>query len=525
MRKKRMAGMLFAAAAALTLGLSACGGSSKDTGTSDGNAVTESSKKEETGKREPEKIVYFVQPPANYQPTDPKVLEQIHDKILEDTNVDVEFILAPIDNTEYNNKLNLMLAGGEQIDIFLTNGWEDLQRNGLLADLTDILAVNPDLTNVFGNAMEAMKTNDGKIWGLPRNGDASHYPVWIRKDWLDKVGLPVPTTIDEYETAMKAFKDQDLAGNGKTIPMLTSFENLPHCLLGAFTKDGTGVYEAPDGTIMPFFMAPGYKDMMTKVNSWYKDGLVDKETFIYKDNQRIDLIKQGRVGSTALWFSRVTLNEQELKKLVPEADYVIAVLEGPEGKSETVNAYARLPIGISTATGTTGYVISAKCKNVEAAIKVFDWGFTDMSNYITSRYGLEGEGWKWSDKEKGIFDLLVPQTGDEYCMYKGLVTEMAVRESESPNEKHVNYIYGKEIVNLDRAKYPVDGGIHFDTKPIYDTVPNVSDILRIYQEESIKFMTGARQLSEYDSYIDNLKKSGMDQLCEEVTKQYQAAKK
>jgi len=515
--------------AVLLLGMAGCGGGSNapSEGTvgggtgSAGSGVTAT----EAPSEEPVKLIYFFQPPANYQPTDSAVLQKIRARILEDTNVDVEFILAPIDNTEYNNKLNLMLAGGEQLDIFLTNGWEDLQRNGVLADLTDVLKEYPELTDVFGNAMEAMKTNDNKIWGIPRNGDAVHYPVWIRKDWLDELGLEVPKTIDEFETVLKAFKENDLAGNGKTIPMLTSFENLPHCLLGAYTENGTGVYTSPDGLMMPFFMDPGYKDMLTELNDWYKDGLIDKETFIYKDNQRIDLIKQGRVGATVLWFSRVSLNEQELKKLVPEAEYVIASLEGPKGKAETVNAYARFPIGISTAPGTTGYVISGKCKDVDAAIRVLNWGFTNTGNYITSRYGIEGEGWQWADKDAGVFDLLVPQTGDEYCMYKGLVTEMAVRESISPNEKHVEYIYGKEIVNFDRAKYPPDGGIHFDMKTIYDMVPNVSDILRIYQEESIKFITGARPLSEYDAYIESLKKSGMDQLALEVTKQVEAATK
>jgi ABC-type glycerol-3-phosphate transport system substrate-binding protein len=473
----------------------------------------------------PTRLVYFVQPPANYKPTSKDVLDKIKAKILADTNVEVDIIIAPIDPVEYNNKLNLMLAGGEQIDIFLTNGWEELQRNGVLADLSAEVQKDKALLDVFGKAMEAMKTSDGKIWGIPRNGDAVHYPVWIRKDWLSKLNLPVPKTIEEYEKTLKAFKEADLAGNGKTIPMLTAFENMSHCLLGAFTEGGSGIYGSSNGKIYPFFMDPGYKDMLVALNGWYKNGYIDKESFIYKDSQRIDLIKQGRVGSTALWFSRVSLNEQELKKLDPNAEYVVASLTGPKGKAETVNAYARLPIGISTATGTTGYVVSKKCKDVAAAMRVLSWGFTNVGNYITSRYGLENEGWKWVDKEKGIFELVIPQTGDEYCMYKGLVTEMAVREKVSPNEKHVNYIFGKEIVNFNRAKYPKDGGIHFDMKPIYAAVPNVSDILRIHQEETIKFITGGRLFDEYDNFLEQLKKSGIETLSDEITKQYKAIKK
>lgn len=77
--------------------------------------------------------------------------------------MNLEFILAPIDKSEYNNKLNLLLSGDEQVDIFLTKGWEELQRKGVLADLTDELEKFPELTGVFGSAMEAMKTSGGQI--------------------------------------------------------------------------------------------------------------------------------------------------------------------------------------------------------------------------------------------------------------------------------------------------------------------------------------------------------------------------
>jgi ABC-type glycerol-3-phosphate transport system substrate-binding protein len=473
----------------------------------------------------PVKLVYFVSVPPNYKPTDKAVLEKIKQKILSDTGVELEYMVAPIDAGEKNTKLNLLLAGGEQIDIFEANAWEEFQRRGLLADLTELVTANKPLLDVFGTAFGAVKTGDGKIWGIPRNGDAVHYPVWIRKDWLEKVNMAVPTTIDEYEAVLAAFKQADPAGNGKTVPMLTSFDALPNCLLGAFAESGTGVYEAPDGRIMPFFMDPGYYDMLVRVSDWYKKGYIDKETFIYQDAQRIDLIKQGRGGSTAIWYSRVTLNEQELRKLEPDAEYVIAPLSGPKGKAQTVNAYPRLPIGIAATTGTLGYVVNKKCKDVPAALSVLGWGFLDIGNYITSRYGIENEGWRWVDKKAGVFDLLVPQTGDEYCMYKGLVMEMAVRERVSPNERHIQYIFGKEIVDFRNSKYPKDGGIHFDMGPMYDAVPNISDILRLFNEESIKFITGARPLTEYNVFINDLNRLGMDKLAVEITKQYNSFKR
>lgn len=470
------------------------------------------------------RIVYFMQPPANYKPTDAETLKDIQNKILEDTGVFVDYILAPVDPTEYKNKLNLLLAGGEQIDIFTTTGWEELQKDGMLADITDAIAKYPDLYNVFGGAIGGMKSPDGRLWGVPRNGDAVHYPVWIRADWLEKYGLDIPQTIEEYENCLRVFAENDPAGNGKTIPLMTSLDHFAHCFLGGYTDNGTGVYVAEDGTCYPYFMDPGYKELLMKMNEWYEEGLMDKETFVFTDNQRMDLIKQGNVGSVALWYSRVTFSEPTLQKLFPEAKYIKVELQGPKGYTQTVNTFARMPLGVNTSVGTNGIVISKNCKNVDAALAYLNWGFTNKENFLIARYGLEGKGWEWVDEDKGIFDLIVPQTGDELCVHKGLVTEMQVRERVSPNERHVQYIYGKEIVDFHAAKYPVDGGMHFDAQKFYDVAPNFSDVMRIYQEDSLKFITGVKSFSEYPKFLESLRKAGVDDVAAEITRQFNEMK-
>ena len=74
------------------------------------------------------KLVYFAQPPANFKPTDPAVLTKIKGKISADTGTELDYVIAPIDPNEYLNKINLMLAGGDQVDIFYSNAWEDFKR-------------------------------------------------------------------------------------------------------------------------------------------------------------------------------------------------------------------------------------------------------------------------------------------------------------------------------------------------------------------------------------------------------------
>jgi len=190
----------------------------------------------------PVKLVTMQQPPSNYVPTDPAIMTQIHDLILKDTNVDLTVIQGPLNTTDYTTKLNLMLAGGEQLDIFTGDVWL-MQSKGMIVDISKQLStIGKDITKAWGNInMSTVTSSDGKIWGVPRSYSSVTYPIYIRQDWLTKLNLPVPKTIGELETTLQAFKTADPAGNGKTIPLLTSYSDsngINMSLAGAYIKGG-----------------------------------------------------------------------------------------------------------------------------------------------------------------------------------------------------------------------------------------------------------------------------------------------
>jgi hypothetical protein len=270
--------------------------------------------------------------------------------------------------------------------------------------------------------------------------------------------------------------------------------------------------------------------MLAKVNEWYNKRYMNLENFIMDGSQRIDLIRQGRVGSFMGWYSRITLNWEIMRSVVPEAEFIYIPLKGPKGFITTVNAYARYSFGSSGGTGS--YVVNSRTKDLDAVIKIFEWGCGDISNNMSSRFGLENEGWRWVDKQGGIFTLTgaVSGRGLEYGhLYMGPVIERYAKPDNSANQRHDDYLFGyfkgQDLGDFSGSKYPADGGIHFDAAALMAAAPNQADMARVVTEESVKFVTGARPLSDYNNFLNDINRIGMDVLSAELTRQFNAASK
>jgi len=80
------------------------------------------------------KLIWYFPPPGGYVPTDPSILAKIRAKIAAEVNVDLDYIAGPLDGTEAFNKLNLMLAAGDQVDLF-TQNWEPFQASGAIMEI------------------------------------------------------------------------------------------------------------------------------------------------------------------------------------------------------------------------------------------------------------------------------------------------------------------------------------------------------------------------------------------------------
>lgn len=517
---KRKSAALLLGTALLTVSTVACS-SNADTASKPADSPAASTGKTggEAPKAMPKIYIYQNSGALNARPEGsvPEKLEEMKKLYMDKLHIDATAYVPPKGADAANQKLNLMLgSGGDELDIFYGN-WDDYASKGAIQPINDLLdKYGQDIKKAWPKeAWDLMTDKDGKIWGVPRGIPVVAYPVWARTDWLKKLNLQAPKTFDEMENVLKAFKDSDPDGDGKadTIPMMTDLGGLRMAFAGGFVEGGYGNWLDPkDNKVKPVELAQGYKDFVAKMADWYQKGYIYKEAFGKFDPQ--ELLKTGRVGTSTAWYSRITLLWPQVQSNFPGADYeIVRGMTGPKGNIQTVNA-----------AGTSGQLIPKKSKNPAAAMQFMNYQYQDIpTNAITSKFGLN---WKYTDDKK--FNIVVNDKevlyAGEYCVSLGLVTEAKYSILDPVRQKHADYLVN-ESMKLDSAKKPFDSAIVYNKAELQQNIPNSGDLTRLRDEETVKFITGARPLSDWDNFIEQLNKAGLDKWINEYTRQYQALKK
>ncbi|WP_240416038.1 extracellular solute-binding protein [Paenibacillus periandrae] len=213
---------------------------------------------------------------------------------------------------DYNTKLNLILASGNIPEVLAIRDLKhppvvNAVKNGAFWDLTPFLgdfSKYPNLKNF--SAPEAWVTSKilGKNYVVPKNRPQLSGAPKIRKDWLDKLGIPMPQTLDEYRSALKKIVSSDINGSGKKdIIGLVSKGSL-------FTSGINGVaggFGDAFGTPKPTFneeggliyetMTPQYVDLIAWLRDLYADGVLAKEFAVMKPTQATELFESGKAVS------------------------------------------------------------------------------------------------------------------------------------------------------------------------------------------------------------------------------------
>lgn len=176
----------------------------------------------------------------------------------------------------------------------------------------------------------------GKVYGVYRERDLSKNGVILRKDWLDNLGLPVPTTIEQlYETA-KAFTLNDPDGNGKhdTVGFAEDKE-LKLLKQGAMWFGAPNVYGVKDNQLIPDFDTPEYLEALKYSRKIYEEKLMNEDFALIDSLQKIDLIVTGKAGIHVADLESYGAADMigNLKKLHPQAELTLVnALTGSHGK-------------------------------------------------------------------------------------------------------------------------------------------------------------------------------------------------
>ena len=374
-------------------------------------------------------------------------LDAVRAYIKEKSGVEVMEVIPPKGSEE--DRLNLLLAGNEPLDIFF--GKMDLhQANGAALGLNKLIEeFGPNIKKVWPEtwsqaSYQALSTKDGELWGLPVSPPMSGNAITMRKDWLDKLDLKVPTNLEEYEEVLKAFKEKDPVGNGETIPMITSFNEMNKIMSGLFMDNAYGTWIDDEGKVRPSVQNPGYLEFVTLMADWYQKGYIYRESFASDATKVIDLVRANRVASAVTWHSRTMAQTMTLRDtLAPDAEYVVADLQGPKGYGRQVDGVAK-----------TGTMVSKKSQNPEGAVRYLDWLLSDVENYLTGMLGINGKHWEWVDKEKGTYKQLNQDYVGEFMGgFSFAMTVQFSADDPMSNDQWIRPFFANYLTTTENVKY------------------------------------------------------------------------
>ena len=214
---------------------------------------------------------------------------------------------------------------------------------GGVIDLAPLLEENkPMLSNLWDllgdyNIYYNKDPETGTIWAIEAiRAQIPRINTFVREDWLKKLNIPEPTTLEEFENMLYAFqKNAELllgSDADKMVPFSTSFDVGWACnnLLVSFVPDNTSekdlyVYGFDDRQLL----WPGYKEGVRKLNEWYNAKLIWQDFPLYKEGDTTEgnMCKAGYVGAIIQNWDNPYRDGDEgihanLQRISPDAAYI-----------------------------------------------------------------------------------------------------------------------------------------------------------------------------------------------------------
>ncbi|WP_257985132.1 extracellular solute-binding protein [Bacillus sp. T33-2] len=267
---------------------------------------------------------------------DPEEHQKFEEEIERLTGIKVEMEKPPAD---YDQKLLASMSSGEKFDlVYLTKPMLDvLVEQGVLTDLTKQVEKSKILSDsdvIPEEEWDLVRTEDDKIYGVFNKFEGGTLPT-VRQDWMDKLGLEAPDTLDGFYEVLKAFKEKDPDGNGKNDTYGLSTAGL-YDIQGFMSAEGVKYrYVIEDGkrTI------PYATEAAVPVYEWfaklYKDGILDPNFATNDSGKMRELFLTDRVGMVTYWDAWVGLFNNIKQTEDPQTTFEakgIAGAESPDGK-------------------------------------------------------------------------------------------------------------------------------------------------------------------------------------------------
>jgi len=423
----------------------------------------------------------------------------------------------------YREKVTLALASGD-LPMVINGKSEtrtpimlDAQRQGIFWELTDdVLAQCPSFLNKLDPKINNNLKVDGKLYALYEERPIGRSATVYRKDWLVRLGLEVPYTLEDYDKVIRAFAKADFDGNGKedTGLFTTNGFIFPQLTMFALANGGVNTWRIEDGKFIHEVLTPEYQKTLNLFRQWYQDGLINKDFVALSATQDVfDAFQAQKTGIALCLPLDDSLKQAAVLALDPNAEVaVIPYLIDKNGKKF-----------INGGTGHSGGFFFTKAaipdkETLVRVLQVFD-KIAEPEGRITdaSVWGLEGR---------------------HFTLEDGMMVQTAAQKELNNNEV-MNFVQYRVTfdhrASWDNAKVSqlqldvINGWKENESMAVTD--PALPLISETYVEEGtqldnqrkdaiIKYIMGELDQEGFDAAIDQWNNDGGAKVAEEYTQAY-----
>ena len=529
MRKKFKRGLSVALAAAMAVGaLAGCGGG--------GDSSSSSAESTAGGDDSVTKFKIATVRWTDTWPTD--FLESgIMKELEEKHNIDIEWDVYY--SSDWSEQKSLLLASGDLPDAFLgsicLNSSDMAQNKSNFVDLTDYIneETMPNLTAIMeeDTQMRAICTDrDGKIYSLPKKlgirPEVDGYVFYINKEWLDNLGLEVPTTYQELETVLEAFATQDADGDGDPTNEIGYTNSSASNLLSGDLRNilrpfGTMVSRADnymgidgDGNAVFMPIQENYKEAVQWMHGLWEKGILDPEYFTQDASMVTSKIQAdggSQVGLITGWVADAVAGANADQFVLLEA------LEGPDGNRYVENASNYLDIS------DRELVVTKECEDVE---KLLAWAddFYDDVVALQTQYGSISDGCI-TDNGDGTYTVNEPEDGSSLdtsawsnslrdfgpkYMHEDFYDKVTLPSDQGDGIKmQEDEVNAKYVTDDTNVGYPM---VQYTDEETSQLTTLGTDIYQYVEAQYAHWVVDGGIEDEWDAYLDQLDAMGVQDL-------------
>ena len=313
---------------------------------------------------------------------------------------------------EYPQKINLLMTSKDVtglVGVFSTNEILMYKDQDAIEPIGEYLA-NNETWKSMPQEMQDLYVFDGDLWALPAGFTQNMFTRTIRKDWLDNLGLEVPTTLDEFTEAMRAFTFDDPDGNGVddtyglTAAGTWNLQDIFQAFNARLNTDGSRsiTYDPEANAWIDTMLKPEMVDCLTYLNELYTDGILDAEVFTNSGSTMREHLWSGAAGSTFYWLGNTRSEAMPyLEKITPDVELAEIPYMTSDYISKNIN---------HVWYGCVPYVMVKGTENADKMInEAVDLMLGSQDSHFDFAYGIEGTTYRVEGNT--VYTLMDESTG------------------------------------------------------------------------------------------------------------------